>query len=341
LVGINTPATSSLTALDTGTTYNISGFTLMNAPASMASFVGVHYGFSMILTKPQSGATTSGTWENQIDTYGVGGQATDFFTGLVINEIPNCTSSINCGGTFTASNPVVAVPAEMTPFGITGEEVDVQSFAVASNLRQGARIGDVSGSSGVQSLGDDDGIAIVCFGGPCWKNGLTFGDETGGIIPVTALTGSLITTQASTAELGYGVNLTNMTGANSFQFCAICLPTAGNSITWGVGPPGTGGFISSTATSSAPNILFATGALDVQFSGTTSVAVLPSRIQLTPVSIAVALAVTCNAGAEGEMLFIKDTTGAAAPTFHLIVAGSGATTVNSLATCNGSNWVYD
>jgi hypothetical protein len=63
--------------------------------------------------------------------------------------------------------------------------------------------------------------------------------------------------------------------------------------------------------------------------------------KLTPQTIAQVLAVTCNSSAEGTLEWVKDTVGSAAPTFHLTLAGSGSTTVDSLVSCNGSNWVYD
>lgn len=64
-------------------------------------------------------------------------------------------------------------------------------------------------------------------------------------------------------------------------------------------------------------------------------------VALTPVTISTLLAITCNSASEGDVAFVKDTVGSAAATFHLTVAGAGATTVNSLASCNGSNWQYD
>jgi hypothetical protein len=67
----------------------------------------------------------------------------------------------------------------------------------------------------------------------------------------------------------------------------------------------------------------------------------PPRIQIPKSTIAQVLAITCNTTNEGQIAFIHDTAGAATPTFHLAVAGSGATAVDSLTTCNGSNWVYD
>lgn len=66
-----------------------------------------------------------------------------------------------------------------------------------------------------------------------------------------------------------------------------------------------------------------------------------AQLQLTPVSIATLLAITCNSGSKGNVAFVSDTTGSAAAAFHSAVAGSGATTVNSLVSCNGTNWQYD
>lgn len=64
-------------------------------------------------------------------------------------------------------------------------------------------------------------------------------------------------------------------------------------------------------------------------------------VNLAPITIATLLAITCNSASEGDVAFVKDTVGSAAATFHLTVAGAGATTVNSLASCNGSTWQYD
>lgn len=62
---------------------------------------------------------------------------------------------------------------------------------------------------------------------------------------------------------------------------------------------------------------------------------------LNPVTITTLLAITCNSSTEGEVAYVKDTVGSAAPTFHLTVAGGGANAVHSLASCNGTNWQYD
>ncbi len=64
-------------------------------------------------------------------------------------------------------------------------------------------------------------------------------------------------------------------------------------------------------------------------------------VELTPVSIATLLTISCGAGTEGTVAYVKDTVGSAAPTFHLTVAGGGANAVHSLASCNGTNWQYD
>lgn len=50
---------------------------------------------------------------------------------------------------------------------------------------------------------------------------------------------------------------------------------------------------------------------------------------------------TCNSASEGEVVFIKDTLGSGAATFHGAVAAGGSATVNSLASCSGSIWQYD
>lgn len=60
---------------------------------------------------------------------------------------------------------------------------------------------------------------------------------------------------------------------------------------------------------------------------------------ITP--IAISALPTCNSGEEGTIAFVKDSTASATATFHGSVAGSGSSSVNSLVSCNGSNWQYD
>ncbi|MGA7385771.1 MAG: hypothetical protein WBW81_14080 [Methylocella sp.] len=52
---------------------------------------------------------------------------------------------------------------------------------------------------------------------------------------------------------------------------------------------------------------------------------------------------SCIAGMNGSRMYVSDTVGSATPTYHLPVAGSGSTTVNSPAYCNGTaaQWQYD
>jgi len=64
-------------------------------------------------------------------------------------------------------------------------------------------------------------------------------------------------------------------------------------------------------------------------------------VLLNPVTISGLLAISCGAGTEGTVAYVKDTVGSAAPSFHLTVAGGGANAVHSLASCNGTNWQYD
>jgi hypothetical protein len=62
---------------------------------------------------------------------------------------------------------------------------------------------------------------------------------------------------------------------------------------------------------------------------------------LTQNTIATILAITCNAAANGQVMWVKDTVALAAATFHGTVTGGGAATVNSLVSCNGTNWQYE
>lgn len=332
----------TINALDTGTTFSNQGYNFIIAPASMASFgANQHYGAAVQMTKPVSGSTTTGSWTaEEVNMFGAGGSASsDFFTGLITRAIPNVGDGVhNLFGSFTGLNTVAAVPASMTTNSVVSEEADVQSFS-ATGFRQGLRIADLSGSTGVQATGDDDAISIYSNGGPGWKTGITFGDATtGSAWPVSS---RLITTAASsTASMAVGIDLTNLTSASAFTSAAIALPQLSNTIAWGTGPIGSGGFISSNAASSGGNMLFKASETDFQFGGNTAIAIMPSRIQFNKVTIANALAVTCNAAAEGEVLYIKDTVGSAAVTFHLIVAGAGATAVDSPAYCDGTNWRY-
>jgi hypothetical protein len=345
-LNVGSPAITggTINALDVGTVYSNAGYYFIVAPASMASFgAHEHYGVVIQSTKPQSNsATQTGSWTGaEVNMFGVGGSAaSDFFTGFTTQAIPNPGDGVhNLFGSFTGLNTVAAVPIGMTANSLVSEEADVQSFSV-TGFRQGLRIADLSSSTGVQASGDDDAIAIYSNGGPGWKTGLTFGDATAGTaFPVS---GKLITTMASsTATLSIGLDFTQLTNATPFTGAAIALPQGGNTISFGVSPLGSGGFISSNAASNGGNILFKASETDFQFTGSNALVILPARIQLTPITIATALAVTCNAAAEGEMLFIKDTVASVALVWHGVVAGGGGTAANSLATCNGTNWVWD
>lgn len=345
-VNINSPSIvgGTINALDMGTVFSNAGYNFQIRPPSMASFgSNSHYGVAVEMDKPLSNTgTQTGTWQAmEASMFGVGGSgSTDFFTGLVARAIPNAGDGVhNLSGAFTGINSVAAVPTSMTPNSIVSDEADVQSFSVAS-FRQGLRIADASGATGVQASGDDDAISIYSNGGPGWKVGLTFGDATTG--SAWPITNRLITTAASaTASMPIGIDLTNLTNASAFSTAAIALPQLANAISWGVSPFGSGGFISSNATANGGNMLFKNNETDFQFAGSTALAILPTRIQLAPVTIAVALAITCNAAAEGEVLYIKDTVANAAPAYHVAVAGGGANAAHSLAMCNGTSWEWN
>lgn len=57
--------------------------------------------------------------------------------------------------------------------------------------------------------------------------------------------------------------------------------------------------------------------------------------------VAIAALGTCNTAARGMLKWVDDTVASAAPTFHATVAGGGATTVHSLVSCDGTNWVWN
>lgn len=69
------------------------------------------------------------------------------------------------------------------------------------------------------------------------------------------------------------------------------------------------------------------------------VQIFNSGVKLTGVSIA-SLG-TCDGTTIGTLKWVDDTVSSGAPTFHATVAGGGATTVHSLASCDGTNWVWD
>ncbi len=68
-------------------------------------------------------------------------------------------------------------------------------------------------------------------------------------------------------------------------------------------------------------------------------AVLTTNVPTAVYTIAQLLALTPLT--PGQRAFVVDTAGAAAPTFHLQVAGGGATTVASPVYSDGTNWFYD
>lgn len=98
--------------------------------------------------------------------------------------------------------------------------------------------------------------------------------------------------------------------------------------------------LTNTTNSTLPAGTHTLGGLDVAQTWS-ALQTYSALVALTPITIATLLAITCNSASEGDVAFVKDTVGSATATFHLTVAGAGATTVNSLASCNGSTWQYD
>ena len=58
-------------------------------------------------------------------------------------------------------------------------------------------------------------------------------------------------------------------------------------------------------------------------------------------TIAQLLAITCGASTKTSTAWVEDTVGLIAPAFHGNVAGGGVAAVSSLASCDGTNWVYN
>jgi hypothetical protein len=293
-----------------------------------------HFDFVIQSGKTAVGSNTTGSRQAfTAQQLGAGGTATDYFTAGYELTMPTA-GSFNLLGNFTANNPLVSIPTGMTPTSAVGEEVDVTTKSNVTNIREGVRIVDI-GSTGLNGAGIDAAIGISSSG-IGFGNGINFGDSGGTNFPISS-GGNLINTAASSVGLAAGVSLVGLTG--TYTFAPILLAANNKGIWWGTTKQG-GSLVSETA-SNGPDIVLGSSNVAFRFAGTPSVFVKPNAMQLVNVNIATLLAMTCNAGSAGSVAFVSDTTAAAAPTFHLIVAGSGATTVNSLTSCNGTNWVYD
>lgn len=309
---------------------------------SYASFSSstTHFGFTLQATKNVAGSNTTGSrqaWAGE--QLGVGGTSADYFTAAFELAEP-CLSPVTCNsfnlsGNFGANNPYVYVPSGMTPTTVVGEEIDNTTLSSGAVEREGLRIVDI----GSTAHGTIDAAINVAASGVGWNTGLYWGDNTGTF--GLAAGGTFFDTPATTVVLSSFMNFANISGVPSLQ--GIVLPANLAGIGWGSHSAccGGGSILSQTA-SGGPAFVFANAAAGVQIPpGTNSIffAAKGQIIQI-PQTIAAVLAVTCNSGQEGSTMYIKDTVGSAAPTFHLIVAGGGGTAVDSLAYCDGTNWRY-
>jgi hypothetical protein len=335
----------TLTATNTGAAASFStpAFNFLESEGyGSFSSTSTHFGWVGQATKNVAGSTTTGSRQAATSQQlGVGGTVSDYFTaGFEVTEpclSPVTCNAFNLSGNFTANNPYVYIPAAMTPTTVTGEEIDSTLLSPGATEREGLRVADLTGTQ----HGTIDAAINVISSGVGWNTYLYAGDNTGTF--GLAAGGTFLDTPATTVALNTFMNFANITG--NPVLAGILLPaTTSPSIGWGSHTACCGGgSITSQTTTGGPELVFANGIQAFQIpAGTNSVFIQASgRILSIPQTIATILAVTCNAGNKGSMMFVTDTTGSAAPTYHLILAGGGGTTVNSLVSCNGTNWIYD
>lgn len=334
-----TQPTINATNAGTATAYTTAAF-LFTASEGYASFgsANTHFGSVMQATKNVLGSTTTGSriaWTGQ--QLGVGGDTAAFFTaGFELTEpclAPVTCNAFNLSGNFTGNNPYVYVPAGMTPTTAISEEIDNTVLSAGATQRGGLRIVDLGGTQ----HGTIDAAINVVSSGVGW-NTLIYAGDTTATFGLNA-GGEFLNTPVTTVALKSFFNFTNISGVPTLGGIVFAA-NAGQNLCWGTTASCLGGQVRSLTTTAGMSISF--GASYVLFQpqgGASALYIEPLDVLLPPQTIA--NLPTCNSGLEGRVSFVKDTVGSAAPTFHLIVAGGGATTVHSLASCNGTNWVYD
>jgi hypothetical protein len=312
------------------------------AYASFGS-TNTHMGLVVQATKNVSGANSTGS--RQASTFqqlGAGGTSADFFTaGFELTEpclAPVTCNGFNLSGNFTGNNPYVYIPAAMTPTTVVGEEVDVTDLSAGATEREGLRVVDISST---QHGTIDAAMNIVNGAGVGFNTGLYFGDGTS-TFGITA-GGTFLDTPATTVALSSLMNFANVTGVPTLGGIVLSANT-GQTIGWGTHTACCAGgqFVSNT-TSGGPSFIFGNGFAAYQVpQGTNSVLIeAKGQIYQVPQTIANVLAVTCNGASEGSRMYVKDSVGSAAATFHLIVASGGVATIDSPAYCDGTNWRYE
>jgi hypothetical protein len=314
-----------------------------NSTEGITSFASgsTHFGMVVQATKNAPGSNTTGSRQAFIaQQLGAGGTSADYFTAGQELASPTAGTFGNSGN-WSGNNPGCIIPAGMTPTSCVGEEVDVETGSNVTNIREGVRIADL-GSTGLNGAGIDAAIGVISAG-IGFQGGLVFGDAGGLYFPITA-GGNFIITIPSAVVLNSFIDFSAMTAAPVKG--GILLPPNLAGVCWGTTSACPGGQILSSTTTGGGYVQF--GNATTTIAAGTSAFVLSSGslavnapVNLMTYTIAQLLAITCNAASESDVAWVKDTVGSATPTFHLAVALGGATAVHSMASCNGTAWVYN
>jgi hypothetical protein len=326
----------------TPTSYLTPGYSfIVNESLPSYGATNSHFGFVVQAGKQTVGSTTTGSRSAAtFQQLGVGGTSSDFLTGsFELSEpclSPFVCNAFNLSGNFTGNNPYAYIPAAMTPTTVIGEEIDNTTLSAGSLERAGLRIVDIASTQ----HGTVDAAINTVSSGVGFNVGLYWGDNTATFSLSTG--GTFLDTPVTATVLNTFMNFANISGTASLA--QILLPAGGSvGIGWGTHAACCAGGSVISGTSVGGGVIDFGNAFTVfQFTAANSVFIEPKgQIIQVPQTIATVLGTTCNSGSEGSTMWIKDSTGAAVPTFHLIVAGSGATQVDSLVSCNGTNWVYN
>ena len=231
-----------------------------------------------------------------------------------------------------------------------GGEIDLQPSA-------GATVDANSTGLIINGFNGTFGSAInigTAGGSGKWTNGVTMVNVSGSYFSVgsgnTVAPTSFINTVAATTS-GHDFSASAIVlGASANQ--NIAFGGGGSGVSpraWGDGSnnlifqAGSSNFIELLNSAGGQQVLYNNGSWSIptgsSYQINNSTVLSSTLLKLTPITIATLP--TCNSAAAGSVVFVSDTLALAAPTFHSTVTGGGATTVNSLASCNGTLWQYN
>lgn len=321
---------STISAVDSGTATSFTtpafNFNTVETFASFSS-ASTHFGFVIQAAKAAVGANSTGSRQAfTCQQLGAGGTSTDYFTAGFQLASPTAGTNNNAGN-FTANNPYVNIPTGMTPTTAIGEEIDITTKSNVASIRQGLRIVDI-GSTGSAGGNLDSGIGISSSG-IGFVHSLFIGDTANAGFPVSA-GGDIINTVSSSVVLDSFINFSNITGVPTKA--PIVLGANNKGIWWG--PAKAGGSIVSETGVAGPDIVLGNSLVAFRFAGTIATYNVPGGSIYVPITIAN----LPGAPFRGQIAFIHDTIGNAAPAYHVIVAAGGATTVDGLAYYDGAAW---